>query len=380
MVFCLCSPPGTLLFMFFSHSRAFVVSKILAAILCLYWLFRIGCRRIDVKELRFYSVIAVIAVCYFFMAIIHGEYSSGLIGGFRILVLMLFAVFCFTCIGRCELVDFYIRFALIASVFVMIGFVFSQFDYDGISQYLNPDERLAYNYIFSTSNALYQFGGISFPRMAFYFDEPGTFALIVCTAYILLEMNRGGVYQKLTLIVSGFLTMSMAFFLIFGVLQLSKVNVKNLKSTLVFWGLFLFLAIAIVYSPVGQVVDSLVFGRLESIFNGGAGNTRAAVTKNAIEYFFGSPLLGVGFNSAGKYEFFGANIFYFLAIGGVFFIPLYIPLFYLSVRYLRAKCVFYLAPILLLFFQRPDYLLPYGFFSFLVLMVFPSSFKAKSLI
>ena len=377
LVFCLCLPPGTFLFIYMSHSNAFAVSKVLAAVLGLYWLLRFSYSKVDIKELKLYVVVIAIAFCYFFVAIIHAEYTSGLIGGFRVITLVLFAVFCFTCFKKYKFVDLYIGFAVASSILVIIGFLISQFYPEGVSQYLNPDERVAYNYIFSTSNALYQFGEINFPRMAFYFDEPGTYALIIGCAYILLDMGNGKLYQKLILITSGFLTMSMAFFFLLGLLLFTKVNIRNIKSTIVFWCCFLLLVSIIVQSPLGQVIDSLFLGRLESIISGGAGNTRTAVTENAIKYFSLNPWYGVGFNSNGEYEFFGANIFYFLAMGGILFVPLYFPLLYLTVRYMKSKFPLYLLPILLLFFQRPDYLLPYGFLSFLVLFIYPVAHTEK---
>lgn len=313
-------------------------------------------------------IIAII--CYLTIGIIHSEFTSSLIGTARILTLLVFTVFLRKFYSYSDFFNGFYRFSVIAALCTIVAFIISIFFPSGFRTFANPDEREAVNFLLSNSNAIYQFGSVSFARMSFYFDEPGTLAMVLSFA-VLIGWNDKPAYLNVILLTAGILTLSIAFYFVIGVFFVIRfLNKANFKEILLFITLASLSIFLIINSDIFIVMDKLILGRFDSIMSGGAGNTRKDVLLSAFEYFSLNPIYGVGFNTNGQFDFFGANLLYFLAIGGLIFLPLYLPvLVVFLINMFNANYIFSFL-MLALFFQRPDFLLPYGYVCLLLCWMF----------
>lgn len=369
-LFIFCLPPGNLLFVFFDRDVAFNLSKIITFLLVFYWAWDIIYRRINFRFDWILLSLFLISVCYLIIGIYHGEFSNGLTGFFRIIALVFFYLLIFSYKDKTKFIYFFINLAVVSSIGVILAFVISVFFPDGFFTFSNPDDRDSVFFIFSTSNAIYQFGNVSFARMAFFFDEPGTLAFFIFFAYICSERMHISSSKKFLLIIAGSLTASIAFIILLACYYVIDLILNRrffLFSFIVF--AISLVGFALMQTEFSIVINKLLIGRLESIVDGGAGNTRSDVMNVALNLFLSNWQLGVGFNTSSVYPFFGANIFYFVAIGGLLFIPLYFPVlplfFYIIFNF---KNIGVVVTAVMCIFQRPDYLLPYGFFSLICLL------------
>lgn len=360
MLFAFCLPPGNLLFVFFSSEIAFSLSKILTVFLCGYWLYRL-CSIGKIKT-------PIYALCFIFpmlsyavIGLYHSDFSSALIGILKFVSLSLSVFFCYKLVKckPCECDNALYCFCVFSAFCVIISLCVTVIFPNGIWQFENPDGRTSSFYILSTSNAVYNISFFVYPRMAYFFDEPGTYAAFCFLSFIYMKLTGKSVYAQFLVVFSGVLTFSLGFIislLCFFLLDLTKV-----KRTVTFT---LFILVAFIVSAnipiIHDIVDQMLIGRMTSIFSGGGGDTRSSVTINAINNFIENPFFGAGFNTDKALSFFGANIFFFLAIGGVFFILCYLPLSYIMMIFLYKKHFSISISLLLLYMQRPDFLMPYS--------------------
>ncbi|MFM4746784.1 hypothetical protein ACEUDE_02985 [Aeromonas veronii] len=361
ILFAFCLPPGNILFVFFSHEMAFDIGKVITLILFFYWVlfyFVFG----DNKSVPVYAWFFLMPILsYVIIGIYHSEFSGAIIGVMRFIALFFSVVVAFNLIKnnneRCDL--FIVCFFVFAAICVWIGLLVSFYFPDGIWQFTNPDGRVSNYYLLSTSNAIYEFSGLIFPRMAFFFDEPGTYGAFSLLALIYMKLTNKSKYAQAIVLTSGIATFSLGF--IFPVLCLFLFDTIKLRSfVFLFFCFFVFYFIYVNFPAIAIVADNMLFGRVESILSDGSGDTRSAVTRTALNLFFDNPIWGVGFNQDGIYDFFGANIFFYLAMGGVVFSLCYLPLIYLLGCFFYRRLFGMLCSLLLLYIQRPDFLMPYS--------------------
>lgn len=383
LIFSFSLPPGNFLFIFLPKDLAFLVSKLIVFFLVLYWLYRIlkyyeHGNNILIPAYAIFLIFPIFS--YIVVGLFHSEFSSAIVGIFRFLSLFIVIIFIKILIENCyEILDRnYYYFSIFAAVSILLSLVLCIFVPEGLFKFSNPDGREAVFYLLSSSNAIYKFGDITYARMSFFFDEPGTYGLFAFISIVYMCLTKKPLFAIILMFLSGFLTFSLGFILsIFLFFILIFTKYITIRRFAYFSLAILIFSVAIYYSPISSVVNSMFINRLDSVLSGGAGNTRLEVTSVAWSYFSENPFFGVGFNDNSKYDFFGANILFFLALGGLVAIFCYLPLIYLSIHLFLIGSSAAAISLLLIYLQRPDFLMPYSvvFTSFCIFL--SSTFKFR---
>ncbi len=175
--------------------------------------------------------------------------------------------------------------------------------------------RDIYNYILSFSSSISNFESFSIIRSAGYFDEPGTMATYVLLAIILNKIYDYSKNIEKVLVITGFSTLSMAYFVIilvyiFGILILKK---KYLRIILLLLFISLLQMITYTYKDKLNFIHGfyeLTFQRFELSLDSDQllkGNNRSENFKNAYTAFLSAPIFGYGMNAHTneKVEYFG---------------------------------------------------------------------------
>ncbi len=200
-------------------------------------------------------------------------------------------------------------------------------------------------------------------RPAGIYDEPGALSLIVClVAAIRHSMGRS---KKTTwvLLVLGSLTLSMAhviYMFLHLMEELKQVGVKlNYKRGVV----LLLIALLILATPLGDVLNEFLFGRFAIVDGAMQGDNRSALLFNSINYlnwtvfFFGldaSCIVNVTECFAQGYNQFGDNPLGPLVLGGIFqFSPFYIVVITLLFMAIKRRSAIIFA-VMLLLLQRNE--------------------------
>lgn len=146
----------------------------------------------------------------------------------------LFYFYCFTFISYEKLCKILIQIIVVISILgVFSFFVILLFDLKPFFVHQNIDGRPLYDFILTRTNAMYVSQGIRFIRYAGFFDEPGTMAFYIIFAFILNKLvTRSRVYEVI-LVLGGFFTFSLAFFIIIAFYYFSYLlcNLKLGKLT-----------------------------------------------------------------------------------------------------------------------------------------------------
>ncbi|NQU34183.1 MAG: O-antigen ligase family protein [Bacteroidetes bacterium] len=249
---------------------------------------------------------------------------------------------------------------------------------DPIYIYENPDGRPAYNFIFTLTNKVFQFGNTNVIRVASFFDEPGTFAFYIIFFLLLNKIYKFGKVYDNILIISGLFTFSMAFYILIAVyfIIFRKEGKRRyyIPAVLVIIAFLSIVFISKGESDVSNKMYSLTFDRFRMTNNEDqlfVGDNRSRQMFMAISIFLDNPLIGYGTTNAIKdFPPMNTNIFAPLAFNGVIgfiFLFMNVGLLY-SFIYKRKDTAKFILLLTLLYFQRP-HVIGYFTYSMTILIV-----------
>lgn len=202
--------------------------------------------------------------------------------------------------------------SILGTITLLLGLVGNIQPY---SKSLLIGHRDIYNYILSFSSSISNFESFSIIRSAGYFDEPGTMATYVLLAIILNKIYDYSKNIEKVLVITGFSTLSMAYFVIilfyiFGIYILKK---KFLRIILLLLFISLLQMITYTYKDKLNFIHGfyeLTFQRFELSLDSDQllkGNNRSENFKSAYTAFLSAPIFGYGMNAHTneKVEYFG---------------------------------------------------------------------------
>jgi hypothetical protein len=245
--------------------------------------------------------------------------------------------------------------------------------------FLLEDGREAQNFGAFISLVYFNLNGVFYVRNSSYFEEPGTYALVLIHFIVVGFLFRKK-WSQVLLFVSGVTTFSLAFFATTIMYLVGIARRWNYLVIIVIASILLSLGTSVSESGAAAVAKNLVYERLfgEEDGNDGffRGDNRSREILLAYSVFVEAPLFGVGFTNAKEnYEEFGSNFLapfaYFGVIGAcVFYLHVVIFLFVLAGYLTRLyKPIITISIILILvvtYAQRPQV---YGYLVQVVIML-----------
>jgi hypothetical protein len=167
----------------------------------------------------------------------------------------------------------------------------------------------------SLSSSIYHIGNLHFARLNFIFDEPGTFA-IICSLLAALLINKLINLKYLLIIITvGFTTMSLAFFVWFGI-ALFGIFIKLFLSKKAFLSIPILL-VGFIYFSSSDIFQIYIEPRVNSIFTGN--HNRSEGSGLAMQLFLESPL-GLSKNYFEERYFSSSGLAVVAAYKGIFYI------------------------------------------------------------
>lgn len=210
------------------------------------------------------------------------------------------------------------------------------------------DTRYLFCYGITCSNAV--LGSIA--RIGGFFDEPGALAFWGVFALLLNKLIFDNKKIEVILIISLLFTFSAAYFLVLPIYLLCFYH-DNIKSL----SIILLCLVAVCYIAFNNFSGDLDFAHLttERFSGGEIRSTRYDQTAYTKEIFKESPIWGIGAANLEKYTEATDNPYEILAKDGIVgFIITYLPLIFITLKYVRNKKVLYSSLILFLdYMQRP---------------------------
>jgi hypothetical protein len=206
-------------------------------------------------------------------------------------------------------------------------------------------------------------------RPAGIYDEPGALSLIVCLVAAIRHSMGASKKTTWVLLALGTLTLSVAHVIYMFLHCIEESKQDGVKLNYKHWVVLLLIAIFIVTTPLGDVLNEFLFGRFAIVDGAMQGDNRSALLFNAINYlnwtvfFFGldaNCIVNVTECIAKGYNQFGDNPLGPLVLGGIFqFLPYYsvvVMLFFMSFKR-RSAIIF---AVMLLLLQRNE-VMSYGY-------------------
>ena len=267
---------------------------------------------------------------------------------------------------------------IIAFILVFIGYLHH------VSKFVNPDGRIAYNYILTFSNVIITVGENTLIRASSFFDEPGTFAFYIIFLIWINKLTFNNKKTEIILIIGGIITTSLAFYIIIFIYYISfYFRLKDAKyfliTALTLMSLIFYLNQMRLDNPISGLIYSLTIGRLSYVGEDNKviqGDNRSEALILASKIFSQNPLFGLSPLKIEKNKIFiGANpmgpLAYHGIIGSVIVFLHLIYLFYLLLNptiwkkgnMIKIKLF---VSLLLLYSQRPDVM---GYFSYLLVLL-----------
>lgn len=287
-------------------------------------------------------------------------------------IVALFSVFFIPLSVLRELIDFLSVVLVVVVVGAIIGFLYALIGGDEMLSFLNPDGRVAKLYLTTMTNAIS--GNVIRPSGIF--DEPGALSFVICIVCSCRHMLNMSKSKTWFLLISGFITMSLAHFVyVLCHIVSEKIKIGDLSRNI----LILISLIILLLSQV-DVLDAFNDNFLArfDIENGRlAGDSRSDLLFNAYELLNERVFLwGVDSSCVvnidvcnGSYKLFGENFLSLLVLLGIgLSLPYYLCLIIFTVLGLTKKNRFVLFGIALLLCQRP-YLMSYGYAVLIVLLL-----------
>jgi hypothetical protein len=155
-----------------------------------------------------------------------------------------------------------------------------------VSTFTAADNRTAFNFLFTFSNAYLQFGSLRIVRIAGYFDEPGQLAMFTTMLLLLNKIRYDNKKYEFLLILTGAFTLSLAFYLsLLLYFFFFYVNIKRGKVIIV----CTIVLSGVLYSLIPVMEDSplyeLTLGRFINGVNNGfiSGDNRSGSFSQGVE-------------------------------------------------------------------------------------------------
>ena len=254
-----------------------------------------------------------------------------------------------------------------------IGTLYAYFGGMPLLGFANPDGRLNQVYLTTLTNLQFD----NFIRPAGIFDEPGALSFLICFIAALRHATRRDKKITWSLLILGFITMSVAhlLYVTFHALQEWKdASVKKVPLFVVITSALL-LFVVLLLPPIQDLFHTLFITRFGS---GQLGDDRLGMFNNAVSYlnihtfFFGLDsdcAAGLASCADKGYANYGDNPLTLLIHWGLLLsLPYYFVMGYLVVRSIK-QCNFIIFGIFLLLLQRP-YVMSFGYSMLIMLTIF----------
>lgn len=358
--------------------------KILIFIIAIFMLFKIINRNnIKINELTLMIILFQI-LFFLFLNYYHDDlYYFNLV--IQLFFMSIAYIFIINFIGIKAFSISILNFMYVISIFGIVTFVLIIiFNLQPFHLYFNPDGRVAYSYILSFTNALYQFGDYTLLRLAGYFDEPGTYAFYLMYTLILNKLTINNRKFEVMFILAGVLTFSMAFYMQLILYMIGfYFNKKNLLYGILAFFILILLIIYIDANNGENIFFSqlyeLTLGRFELDDNSGnfKGDNRSEQFILAYKLFVEHPFFGNGATFLVESNHYVNAIFLgvFASEGIIGFLFIFLHVIYMYIllfkRTFENKKTFFpyltISMLLLIqYIQRPYVI---GYFTYLIILI-----------
>lgn len=289
------------------------------------------------KEILYVSLIQMLGIILTMVFHKDTKYLDTLF----ISVFSLLVYFVISDIGKYSFVKLLLKFSYVLSIGAVIAFFCVPIGLlPVISQFPNPDGRIAHWYLFSFSNINMPLLNGYFIRPSSIFDEPGQFALFLTFMLLINHYYNNDCKNKkkyeFMFIFAGICTTSLAFYITFFFFMIFIK--KNMKFSIT-----VIISVVVLFCIVYSLKDSSqMFSRLyqmsferiiDQIFNGNISKSsnRTNATEKALQVLKEYPLFGIGFSKSREMNIYLADNFYspYAQDGIVFGLLIQFPCLYL---------------------------------------------------
>ena len=261
---------------FFITNWFFKASFILGAVFSVLWFLTLlpsmG-KQIKMPNTKF-SVCCLVTICYFFIRYVFYNESYAITYIINIVFGWLGVLLMLNSLKLEKVANFLYRFIFIMILSSLIGLtlyslgivdIFMSQEYGDISSY---GSRYINNYIFFNAK-VGEFSDLIFLRTAGWFDEPGSFAYVICLLLVLNLYYNYSRSKEYKLLLGGLVTLSAAHIIISTVyLTLRNFTYKKIFYLLLAGGIVVVLYYMIPKDGVGGFIRYATFERFENIQEG----------------------------------------------------------------------------------------------------------------
>ncbi|HAM99595.1 MAG TPA: hypothetical protein DCQ26_13380 [Marinilabiliales bacterium] len=330
-------------------------------------------KKITILYKELYVILIIQIIFYGFYFVLHRDfaYVNLIIQDVSIILVSIFILIYF---GYERFIESYVFLMKVMVVLGVLVFFYALFGGRYFDTFKYIDGRNVYNYLISFGRSPFEVGNGTLIRISGFFDEPGTFGFFLIQAILLNKIYFNNRRNEIILIVGGFFTLSVAFyislFLFFLLFYFSYRRLMYLFISLfLFIILFQFLENNKNKSETYFKIHAQTIGRIEGLYNNKEkgeviANNRKQLAERALIAFKDAPLFGHGITTVNpKYGYFGANILGTLAnhgILGVFFVFMPFLMVFIISLFIKTSTfgineIFKACLILLVnYLQRPD--------------------------
>jgi hypothetical protein len=277
-------------------------------------------------------------------------------------------------------------FYVFLSFLSLVGFIYAYYGGHSFFSITNLDSRINNFYLATFSNSFENYSHSIIIRPSGIYDEPGAFVFFICLSCVLMQSQNLGKNYRWVLMLFGFITISLSFFIFFICFLLDEFIRTPQKKYFIRYLIIGFIGIAILYFFIPSI--SLILDRLAERlhFENGrfVGDNRTILAVNSFNYLSKNVFLW-GLNADCMLGHSICNAFSFLNYGENPLSPLVHYGFLISFPYYLILALFIWASInerrfiyfgvFLLLLQRP-YVMQYSY-SILILLVLFSIFKFR---
>lgn len=319
------------------------------AVLFLMLFIMIHFEKVVVENKHILFILGIQASFYSFAALYHADFSYTAMS-IRMIVIAFLFVFYVNFIGFIKTATSVLNVITGIGVLGIITFCGAAAGLlKPIGFFIKPNADLLYNYVLSFTNAvLIDFNGFQLIRISGYFEEPGALAFYITHALVINKLLYNSKRTEILLIIAGFLTFSLAFFLTMLIYYFFfYIKKKHILSLLLLVAILASSIFVLDYikdtNPLVRTVYAITLDRFKSSSDDTfliKGDNRSDSFRDGVKYFELEPLLGHGFNNVNTNftDYNTASIFGSLVIDGIIgFVIMFMPVFYLCIIMLLKK-------------------------------------------